>query len=106
MSGYQVDQSCYGTVQQSIEAIAARVTGSTVQVGSNPYRLDASFVSPSSVSYQGTQLNGTGTFTKTIAITPEPCNALDVTDGVALAWLVVGVWVAAYALTVLRKALV
>jgi len=105
MAGYQVDQACYSSVQGAVEAIAARVTGSTVQVGTNPYRVDATFVAPSSIQYQGTQMNGgTGTFSKTIAITPEPSNALDLDDGVQLAWLVVAVWAAAFAMIVLRKA--
>lgn len=73
-------------------------------VGTNPYRLDASFSSPSSITYQGTQLNGTGTFTKTTAITPETCNLPDYQDGIALGWLVVVVWAFTYGLTVLRRA--
>lgn len=106
MAGYQVDSACYSSIQTAIEAMAARVTGSTVMVGTTPYRLDATFVAPSSIQYQGTQMNGgTGSFTNTISITPEPCNLPDVTDGVAMGWLVAAVWVAAYALTVLRRAL-
>lgn len=106
MAGYQVDQACYPTLQTAIEAICAKTTGQFTMVGTNPYRVDTTFSAPSSITYQGSQLNGTGTFTRTHAITPEPCNVLTTEDGVQLAWLVVAVWVAAFAIIVLRKALI
>lgn len=84
--------------------MTAKVTGQFVQVGNDPYRIDASFVSPSSIRYDGERLDGFGSFTKTIEINPAPCTLLDLEDGVYLGWLVAAVWAAAFAIMVLRRA--
>lgn len=103
MAGYQVETACYSSTQQAVEAIAAKMTGQVVQVGTDPYRVEATYSAPSSILYQGSQLNGTGTFTRTLSIDPPPCNLPGFEEGLDLGWLVAGVWIAVAAIVILRK---
>lgn len=96
---YQYGGSCYQTSLEANSAIAfdksGQVTGAYVTgVGSVT---DSSF---EVVQYGG---NGQRVASVVVPSVPPVCGLLDTSDGVALAWMVGGVWIAVFTVRWLAK---
>lgn len=96
---YQYGGTCYQTPLEANSAIAfdksGQVTGSYVTgVGTVT---DGSF---EVVQYGG---NGQRVGSVVVPSAPPPCALLDTSDGVAMAWMVGGVWIAVFAVRWLSK---
>lgn len=99
---YQFDGVCYPDPDSTLSAMAAGLSGGVVDVGGVPYALD---VTPSAgnLLYSGVRLDNTGTFTKTVTVTLQPCQLLTLQDGLQLSWMVIGIWAVVFALLMLRR---
>lgn len=99
---YQFDGVCYPDPDATLSAMAASVSGGVVDVGGVPYALD---VTPSAgnLMYSGVRLDNTGTFSKTVTVTLQPCQLLTGADALEMSWMVVGVWAVVFGLLMLRR---
>ena len=104
MAQYQTGQTCVDTPLQAAQYQANQNEGASVQIGTNQYIITVSSVSASSITYVYQRVSGTPNITKTITPTLQPCAYPDYTDTQSLAWLVVVVWMAAYAIKLLYRA--
>lgn len=84
---WQFGSQCYSTPQAANEAAAAAVSG-TVQGG---LAISASAVSPTSISYEATDLSTGSVFTRVVMVDPQPCGLMQRDDALELAWGVAGV---------------
>lgn len=100
----QVGSICYSSDAAAVSAMASAETGKVVANGSAVYVVSASPASDASITYTLTPTDGGSAVVKTVAVTVQPCQMLDWSDGLALGWLVGGVWLAAFAVLQLRKA--
>jgi len=93
---------CYPDSASALSAMASAVSGSVVDVGGVPYAVDVT-VSGASLVYSGTRLDAVGSFVKTVTVTLQDCQLIDVTDALEMSWLVALVWAAAFAWVATRR---
>jgi len=100
----QVGSTCYSTDAGAVSAIASAEVGKVVAAGSAVYVVDAAPASDASITYTLNPIGGGAPIVSTVAVVVQPCQMLDWSDGLTLGWGVAGVWLAAFALLILRKA--
>lgn len=94
---FQVDQTCYQSVDEAGAAFAAKYNGFMYSNGSTLYRTNVSY-NLSQITYKVINVSTGGTVsTQTVAFATGPCGMLDWQDTLALSWMVVAVWVVAFA---------
>lgn len=104
--GLQVGAACYEDAEAASHAVAALSSGTVVPAGASVYVVDAVGSPTGAVAFTLTDLTGavsSSSYTQTP--TYAPCGLLGAADGIAMGWGVIAVWIAAYALLVLRKGL-
>lgn len=100
---FQHGSACYSTAKQAAEAQASHLVGSIIQIGQEPYAVDVSAVTDSTISLTLQQLTGPGVFTKTILVTPQPCGLLQVEDAISIGWLIAAIWIGVFSLTFIAR---
>lgn len=102
---YQVGPACYGSLSGAAFAAAAGNIGSVVAQGSASYVVDVSGVTDSSITYEFYPVGGGVPITVTSPFTALPCGLLTGADGLAMGWMVAGVWLAVMAVLFIKRAL-
>jgi hypothetical protein len=101
----QVGSTCYASDGAALSAIASGEVGKVVPAGAVVYVVDAAPSGASSIAYTLTPADGSASgVSSTVALTLQPCNLLDWSDGLELGWGVGGVWILAAVVMGLRKA--
>ena len=100
----QVGSTCYSSDAAAVAAIASGEVGKVVPSGSVVYVVDAAPASDSSITYTLNPVGGGTPITSTVPVVIQPCQMLDWSDGLTLGWGVAGVWLAVFALLIMRKA--
>lgn len=106
MAGYQVGDTCYADVPTALDAYAAQVSGHVIGGGTSGYLVTASRLDNTQIVLREYNLS-TGSETSAVLVSPSlpPCAKLDTVEGLQLSWMVIGVWLAAWAFTQYRKAI-
>lgn len=102
--GYQVGGSCFGDAATAAAVSASSQAGAVVVVGSAAYGVEVSGVSGASISYALHPVGGGSSLSLSVPFNAQPCGLLEWSDGLALGWAVAGVWLATFAVLMLRKA--
>ena len=100
----QVGSTCYSSDAAAVAAIASAEVGKVVPAGATVYVVDAAPASDASITYTLNPIGGGTPLVSTVAVVVQPCQMLDWSDGLALGWGVAGVWLATFAVLILRKA--
>ncbi|MDD2546602.1 MAG: hypothetical protein PHI55_10015 [Burkholderiaceae bacterium] len=103
---YQAGEACYPTKAAANSALASSKVGGILGDGRV---VNVGAVTDTSITYTYTSY-GQGllgptvtTNTYTVQASPVPCQLLTFTDGISLAWKVVAVWFAAWALATIAR---
>lgn len=102
---YQVNQACYPSALSAAQAVASSQIGSLVDHGGTVYAVDVSTVSGTLITYSLLPVGGGSAITIAAPYTAQDCQLLDLADGLQLGWLVAGVWLAAFGLMFITRAL-
>lgn len=103
---YQVGGDCYPDMTTALDAFAAQETGQLYNSTTNVFNITAARSGTTSILYTGTKIAGTGTnWTYTQAMTFPTCQKLTEQDGVTTGWLVFSVFLAVFAIKMMRRAL-
>lgn len=100
---FQVGSVCYSTEVQAAQAQASSEVGRIV--GANPHTVSVTSVAADSITYTLSPIGGGASIIHVAPFTPQPCNMLDMSDGLTIGWAIAGAWIGAYALVFLAKAL-
>lgn len=88
----------------ALDAFAAQETGHVYNSGTNVFNITVARSGMTGVLYTGTKVAGTGTnWTYTQAMTFPTCQKLTAQDGAAVGWLILAVFLAAYAVKMIRR---
>lgn len=101
---YQIDNICYPTKLAAANAIASSQIGKVVQKGDNPSVIGVQSLSETSIIYSVHDEGGLST-TIEIPLNLQECQLLDYSDGLQMGWMVGAVWISAFAILFLVKAL-
>lgn len=102
---YQVDLACYATVDAAVQASASKVVGSIVQLGGVPHVVSVSSISGQTVTYAYTPVPSGSVVLSAFTYTPQNCGLLQASDALEMGWMVFGVWIAAYAVMFIARAI-
>ncbi|GAA6121512.1 hypothetical protein [Acidovorax sp. FG27] len=102
---YQVDSACYSTAQQAAQASASQHVGAVVSHSGSAYIVDVSAVADTSITYRLQPVSGGTPLQMVSGYTAQPCNLLQVSDGLSMGWMVAGAWFGAYALIFIARSL-
>ena len=102
---YQVNQACYPTTLAAAQATATSQIGAVVQQGTELYTVNVSTITGTTINYTFTPLGGGTVLTLASPYSAQECQLLDLADGLQLGWVVVGAWLAAYAVMFMSRAL-
>lgn len=100
---FQQGSACYVTAQQANQAQASGLVGSLVQLGGEPFAVNVLDVTDIGITLQLQQVAGTGTVTKTISVTPQPCGLLQAEDALQIGWLIAAAWIGAFCVTFIAR---
>lgn len=96
---WQFGAQCYSTAQAANEAAAAAVSG-TVQGG---YAIAASAVTPTSITYEATDISTGAVLMRVVTVEPQPCGLMQRAEAMEMAWAVVAVLLSVGAITFLGR---
>ncbi|MDA8446349.1 hypothetical protein [Paracidovorax valerianellae] len=102
---YQVNGACYGTAQQAAQASASQQVGAVVSHSGTVYVIDVAGAADASITYRFQPVAGGAPMQLVAGYTPQPCNLLQVQDGLAMGWMVAGAWIGAFSLMFLARIL-
>lgn len=102
---FQVDNACYATEIEAGQVIGSKATGMLVGQGNAQHTVSVASVDATSITYVLTPVGGGTAITHVAAFTPQPCNLMQLEDGLVMGWLVFGAWIAAYAVLFVKHAL-
>ena len=100
---FQHGSACYSTAQQAAQAQASHLVGSIVQIGADPYAVNVTAVTDTTIALTLQQLAGPGVFTKTIQVNPQPCGLLQAEDAISLGWIIAAIWIGVFSLTFIAR---
>lgn len=101
---YQVGSACYASAAAANSATASAQTGAVVTHGGLARIVTATAVDGASITYTFTGLDGS-VIAQTVQHVPQPCGLLTAEDGLQIAWLIAGAWIAAFAILFIARAL-
>jgi hypothetical protein len=104
MPQYQTGSTCVNDTLAAANYQANQNDGSIVLIGTAQYVTSVTSVSATAIVYKFTNVSSTAVVNKTVTPTFQNCSQLSTVDAAALAWKVVIVWVAAYAIKVIARA--
>jgi hypothetical protein len=102
--GWQVDGACYATQLQAVQAAVSGEVGKVVTIGTAGYVVDVAATTAASATYVFRRVDGTSDLTQVVSLTPQPCGLLEWQDGLQLSWAVFAIWLSAYGLRFLGRA--
>lgn len=102
---YQVGSTCYGTMTEAAQAQASAAIGAIVTQGGNAHSVSTTTIDDTSITYVLTPAAGGTPITHVAPYTAQPCNMLQLSDGIQLGWMVGGVWIATYCVMFIARAL-
>lgn len=102
---FQVGAACYPSAMQAAQASASAQVGSVVVHGGTAYVIDVAGAADASITYQFQPLAGGQPLQMVSAYTAQPCNMLQLEDGLQMGWLVAAAWVGVYALLFIGRAI-
>jgi hypothetical protein len=102
--GYQVGAQCFGDAATAAAVSASSQAGLVVQVGAQVYGVEVAGVTASAISYDLHPVGGGSAVGLVVPFAAQPCGLLEWSDGLALGWAVAGVWLATFAVLMLKKA--
>lgn len=103
---FQAGSVCYPTKSAANSALASQYVGGVMGDGRT---VNVGTVTDTTIQYKYTQIqNGLlgpvySTYTYTVPADPQPCQLLTSADALSLAWKVILVWVAAWALATIAR---
>lgn len=100
---YQVGDACYQTPAAAAAAQASKLVGSILQQGQTLYSVSVDSVADNAINYVLTPVGGGASMQYAAPFTPQPCGLLTSQDALDLGWMVVGAWVAVYAVSFLIR---
>lgn len=101
--GFQVGAACYSTALQAAQAAASSQIGAVVNHGGSAHVVELLSVTDASITYGLRPVGGGAPLQLTSAYVAQPCNLLQVEDGLTMGWMVGGVWIAVYGLIFLAR---
>ena len=101
--GFQVGTACYSTAQQAAQAAASSQIGAVVSHGGTAHAVELLGIGEGAITYGLRPVGGGAPLQLTSAYVAQPCNLLQVEDGLSMVWMVGGVWIAVYGLVFLAK---
>lgn len=93
---FQVRDACYSSAIVAARAAASSMGGSVVTHNGSVHVVEVQDVSSNSISYAFHPVGGGLPLISVIPHNPQECGLLTAQDGLELAWLVVGAWIATY----------
>lgn len=102
---WQVRDYCVDTELEAAQATAAGNNGQVLSTSSGVFNVQVGNVTETSIQYVLQNINTGAQTNRIVPFTAQECRLLTVTDGVQLGWLVGGVWLAAFCLMFLTRAL-
>ncbi|MNY54262.1 hypothetical protein D3C86_1901120 [compost metagenome] len=90
---------------QAGQAQASSFVGGVGYFSGAAHSVSVSSVDEASITYVFTPVGGGTAITHVAPFTPQPCNMLQLEDGLSIGWMVAGAWIGAYCLLFLRRAL-
>lgn len=102
---FQVGTTCYSTALEAAQSVASAQVGSIVSQAGTAFSVSVQAVADDSISYVLSPLTGGSSFLHVAPFTGQPCNLLQVSDGLQMGWLVAGAWIAAYCVMFIARAL-
>lgn len=101
---YQVGSACYETTIQAASASASAQVGSLVQISGAPHVAALSGNTGSVLEWTFVPVVGGPSVVVSAPYTAQPCGLLQASDAVSMSWMVVAVWLAAYSLLFIARA--
>lgn len=101
---YQVGSACYSSAAAANSATASVQSGAVVSQSGTVRIVTVLSVNDSSITYSFTGLDGS-VVSQTVQHIPQPCGLLTAADGLQIGWLIVGAWLAVYAVMFIARAL-
>lgn len=102
---FQVGSACYPTAQQAAQASASAQVGAVVVHGGSAFVVDVGGVADTSIAYRLHPVAGGNPIQITAPYLPQPCNLLQLQDGLQMGWMVAAAWLATYSIMFLTRAL-
>jgi TRAP-type C4-dicarboxylate transport system permease large subunit len=102
---YQVGSACYPTATAAAQVSASAEIGKLVPNGSITYVVDATSADENSITYILAPVGGGTAITVVAPYTAQPCNMLELTDGLEMGWAIGAAWLGAFALLFLTRAM-
>ena len=102
---YQVGSTCYATAIEAGQAQASTMVGAIVGQGSVAHTVSTSTIDATSITYVLSPVGGGTPITHVAPFTPQPCNMLQLEDGLTIGWLIAAAWIGAFCLMFLARAL-
>lgn len=101
---FQVGSACYASSAAANMATASAQSGAVVTHSGTARIVTVSAVDGASITYTFTGLDGS-VIAQTVQHVPQPCGLLTASDGLQIAWLIAGAWLATYAVMFIARAL-
>lgn len=102
---FQVGSACYASADQAAQASASEQVGAVVSHGGAAYVVDVAAAQDASITYRLQPIAGGQPMQLVASYTPQPCNLLQVSDGLTMGWMVASAWIGAYALGFIGRVL-
>ncbi|WP_234640659.1 hypothetical protein [Delftia tsuruhatensis] len=103
MPSYQVGAACYPTQLQAAQAVASSQIGNVVQQGGSAHVVELRAINPTAITYGLRPVTGSPLIEVVSTFEAQPCGLLQASDGLALGWMVGGVWIVVYGLTFIAR---
>lgn len=94
--GYQQSGHCYETPEAAAIAAASDNAGALLATSAGIQAVTVEAVTDMVITYRLT--SQTGISTLSVPYQAQPCQLIEAADGLSLAWMIVGVWIGAWAI--------
>lgn len=101
---FQVGSACYASAAAANSATASAQSGAVVSHSGTARIVTVSAVDGDSITYTFTGIDGS-VISQTVQHAPQPCGLLTASDGLQIAWLIAGAWIATFAVMFIARAL-
>lgn len=103
MPSYQVGAVCYPTQLQAAQTVASSQIGNVVQQGGSAHVVEIRSINPTAITYGLRPVSGGPLIEVVSTFEAQPCGLLQASDGLALGWMVGGVWIVVYGLMFIAR---
>ena len=102
---YQVNDACFPSAISAAQAAASSQIGALKEHGGTLYAVDVSAVTASSITYSLLPVGGGAPVVLVAPYAAQECQLLNLDDGLQLGWMVAAVWLAAFGVMFMARAL-